>query len=295
MTWEGVAIQEPNVLFESGTYKMWYTGGWTSAAIGYATCTGDPTVGANWTKYAGNPVLGQGGSGVAGYASGASVQKFGSTYYAYYYTANGGGDCKCATSSDGITWNTPVTIFTAGTPSWCKKFAADLYVWGSSGAWKMLGANSGNASGGQPWQTYYATSSNTTPDGGWTVQGTGPVTSLQPTGAADGVYGSVDLAGATQINSLYHCWFHAGIGSYSDIYHASSSDGQTWTIAPRIDLAHNGSAYELQQVADPSVLEVSGTSYMFYSGVDNTTPNGYINVASYPGTLASLLTAEQQQ
>lgn len=289
-TWEQTSVEEPNVIYESGTWKMWYTGGWSNPAVGYATCTSDPTVAANWTKYAGNPVLGQGGSSVAGWASGTSVQKFGSTYYAYYYTANGGGNCNCSTSTDGITWNTPTTILTAGTPAWCDKYAADLYVWGSSGAWKMLVAISGNASGGQPWQTAYATSSNTTPDSGWTVQGTGPVTSLLPPGVSTtaSVYGSIDMAGGQQIRGNYHSWFHAGNGNLSDIYHAYSSDGQTWTITGNIELAHNGGTYEAQQAADPAVVEVNGVTYMFYGGVNNGTSTGYINVATYPSTIADL-------
>jgi hypothetical protein len=146
--WEGTTCQEPNIIYESGTWKLWYTGSYLSCAIGYATCTSDPTVPGNWTKYAGNPVLGQGGSSVAGFAAGTSVYKFGSTYYVYYYDALGGNNLKCSTSSDGIAWNTPTTLLTAGTPSWAKKYSGDVFVWGSSGAWKILAEISGNAAGG---------------------------------------------------------------------------------------------------------------------------------------------------
>lgn len=289
VAWESTAVEEPTVLYESGTWKMWYTGGWTSPGLGYATCTTDPTVAGNWTKYASNPVLGQGGSGVAGFVAASTVRKFGSTYYCWYEDALGGGNLKCSTSSDGIVWNTPVTVLTAGTPSWCFKFTGDVEVWGTSGAWKMLGTNSGSVGGGQPFQTYYATSSATTPDSGWTVQGTGPLTSLQPTGVT-GVYGSIELAyNGTLINGRYYAWYHVGNGNFSDIVLAYSTDAQNWTIitSPQFQMQHNTGAYEAQQVADPSVVEVNGVSYLLYDGVNNSSSTSYINVATYPGTLAN--------
>ncbi len=50
------------VLYEGGEYKMWYSGfdGVQGLRIGYATSSD----GVNWTKYAGNPVITNGSSGV---------------------------------------------------------------------------------------------------------------------------------------------------------------------------------------------------------------------------------------
>lgn len=295
-------VQEPSVLYDaaaglpmSAKFGMWYTGGYSTPGIGYAYCTSDdPTIPANWTKYASNPVLGQGGSGIAGWASGTSVFKFDSTYYCFYYNASGGSNLMCSTSSDGLAWNTPSSILAAGTPNWCNKYAADLFLWGSSGAWKMLVTISGNPTGGQPWQVAYATSSNSTPDSGWTVQGTGPLDSLRPQGVAStaSAYGSLCFAyGGQQVNGRYYAWYHAGNGLLSNIFLAYSTDAQTWTpiTDPFLQLEHDGGTHEPQQVADPSVAEAGGVSYLFYDGVDNNAPAGYINVATYPSTLADLV------
>lgn len=284
VTWEGAALEEPSILYESGTWKMWYTGGWTSSAMGYATCTSDPTVAANWTKYASNPVLGQGGSSVAGFVSGNNVVKVGSTYYAYYYDANGGGNLKVSTSAAGIAWGTPTTAIASNAVAWMSGWA-NAFVWNEGGStWKMLveGKSTGT---GTPWRIAYATST----DGlTWTVVGTGPLTSLVVSGGNQ--CGGPWLAnGGATINGRYQLFFHAGDGNFTSIYHAYSSDAQNWTVIATPELIQNGSAYELQQAADPSVVEVSGVSYLFYDGVDNAAPHGYINVATYPGTTANLV------
>ena len=282
--WETTSVQEPSVLYEAGTWKMWYTGGWAAPAMGYATCTGDPTVAANWTKYAGNPVLGQGGSGVAGFVSGNNVVRVGSTYYAYYYDANGGGNLKVSTSSDGIAWGTPTTAIAKGAASWMPGGWANTFVWNEGGStWKMLVEGSTNVSGGPLWGTSYATST----DGlSWTVQGTGQVSGFSSLSNPGGPW----LAyGGQKINGLYHLFLHAGGTPCSDIYHAYSADAQSWTLTtiPDAELRHNTGTYEVQQAADPSVVEANGTSYLFYDGVDNANSKAFINVATYPGTLAS--------
>lgn len=66
--WDNEFIEGPTVIYDSGTYKMWYAGLDTIAnsqptdgkvSIGYATSPD----GINWTKYPGNPVLTVGSSG----------------------------------------------------------------------------------------------------------------------------------------------------------------------------------------------------------------------------------------
>ena len=226
VTWEGPALQEPTVAYESGTWKMWYTGHYSSPALGYATCTGDPTVTGNWTKYASNPVLGQGGSGVAGWVSGTNVVKIGTTYYAFYYDANGGHNLKVSTSTDGIAWGAPTTALAfnveAGISGW-----ANSFVWNEGGtAWKMLveGRSTGT---GTPWLPYYATST----DGlAWTIQA-GPLTSLKPSTATTSYGSGPWLArGGVKVSGYYELWYHAGAIPNSDIYHAYSTDAQNWTV-----------------------------------------------------------------
>lgn len=290
-TWEGGGsgfIQEPSVIYESGTWKLWYTGNITNTAVGYATCTSDPTVAANWTKYASNPVLGQGGSSISGFASGINVVKVGSTYYAYYYDTAGGGNLKVSTSSDGIAWGTPSTALASGTPSWMPGGWANCFVWNEGGTtWKMLVEGSTHAGGGQPWAIAYATST----DGiTWAVVGSGPLTSLAY-GGYTGYSGPWLANGGAKVNGRYQLWYHAdnpGNSNFSSIVHAYSTDAQNWTITG-LELEANGSSIELQQVADPSVLEVAGITYLFYDGIDNTGGHGYINVATYPSSISDLV------
>lgn len=285
--WEAQnTVQEPSLIYESGTWKMWYTGGYTSPAMGYASCTSDPTIAANWTKYASNPVLGQ-GTVVAGWVAGPNILKVGSTYYAFYYDAAGGGNLKVSTSTDGLTWTTPTTALASNAVAWGTGWA-NSFVWGSSGAWKMLVELRSTASG-TPWRTAYATSTNATPVSGWTVQGTGPISSLiLPSGGSQ--CGGPWLAnGGATLNGLYHLFFHAGNGAFTDIYHAHSSDLSTWTISQPPELIANRGTYEPQQAADACVVEVNGASYLFYSGIDNGAPSGYISVATYQRPVADLV------
>ncbi len=284
ITWEGAALEEPSVIYESSTWKMWYTGGWLSSAMGYATCTSDPTVAANWTKYASNPVLGQGGSSVSGYVSGNNVTKIGSTYYAYYYDTDGGGNLKVSTSSDGISWGTPTTAIASNAVAWMTGWA-NSYAWNEGGStWKML-VEGRSTTSGSPWRIAYATST----DGlSWTIVGSGPLTSLILNGGTQ-CGGPWLLNGGQKINGLYHLVYHAGTGNFTDIYRAYSSDAQNWTIVPNWILQHNGGTYETEQAADPSMIEVNALSYLFYDGVDNAGPHGYLNVATYPSTIANLV------
>lgn len=42
-----------------------------------------------------------------------------------------------------------------------------------------------------------------------------------------------------------------------------------------------------EQTADPSVVEVNGTSYLFYAEFNNDLFHGQICVATWPGTLSN--------
>lgn len=279
-TWEETAVGEPSVLYEGGTWKMWYTGGWDDAALGYATCSGDPTDPGNWTKYVSNPVLGQ-GTVTAGFVSGTTVRKIGSTYYAFYYDTAGGGNLKVSTSSDGITWNTPTTAIASNAVAWMSGWA-NCFFWNEGGTdWKML-VEGRSTSSGFPWRIAYATSA----DGlAWTVVGITALPTLQLDSTANG--GGPWLArDGLPINGRYQLWFHTGRGNYTDIRRASSADAQLWTIHEQ-ELAGNGSTYEKQQVADASVVELGDVAYLFYSGVNNDTSTSYVNVATYAGSLAN--------
>ena len=110
-SWDSKNVSAPYVIFDSGVYKMWYSGGGDPAtstpAIGYATSTD----GINWEKYAQNPVLtvGPTGSWDSLYIAGASVLVDGNTYKIWYMGSDGEepflkAQIGYATSSDGVSW-----------------------------------------------------------------------------------------------------------------------------------------------------------------------------------------------
>lgn len=295
--WEGSACQEPCVRYESGTWKMWYTGSFNTPGMGYASCISDPTVPANWTKYAGNPVLGQGGSGVAGWVSGSNVFKDGSTYYCFYYDTVGGGNLKASTSTDGLSWTAPTTAIASGAVAGCYGWA-NSFAWNEGSTWKMLveGSTTSGAGHGPPWAVWYFTASS--PAGPWTVgNGGSPLSSLAISGYTMGYgqgpnFAEIDGVTTPQIGGSYVLWCHVSAISssiVSNIMHASSADAISWSPASGFDLVADRGAYETDQAADASVLEVAGVSYLFYDGVDNGSGVSFINLATYDGTLVDLL------
>ena len=276
VAWEQTAVQEADITYESGTWKMWYRGGWDDEAIGYATSSD----GIAWTKYASNPVYGLGGSGEAASVALPEVLKVGSTYYLFAvkhpFGIGGTNVTVVATSTDGIAWTTQASSLTlpSGKTLW-----GNCTVWIEGSTWYRL-----QEAGPTPWEVYLFSS----PDGlAWTVANSGsPLTTLQV--AAGGMYGGATFATNSsgiltpKFGSLYHVWYHASPVSGNlptNIYHATSPDKITWTQTGAV-LTHSGSGFEVDQVADPSVIVVGGTAYLFYDGDDNTSEVAKIGVAT---------------
>lgn len=274
-----MAVQEPVVRYTAALgWEMWYTGGWSAPATGYATSSD----GLAWTKYASNPVFGKGGSGYAGGSNCPEIIVVGGTYY-LYATDNDVPVVNVATSADGIAWTIQASSITlpAGKTVW-----GNHVVWIEGAVWKML-----QEAGSSPWETYLYTSS----DGlTWTIGNSGnALTTLRV--AVGGMYGgptfATDLHGdkTPKFGGLYHLWYHATPGSGNlptNIYHATSPDLITWTqVSPSPVLTYAGSGFEVDQVADPSIVVVGGTASMFYDGENNPASAGRIGLA----TRASLL------
>jgi hypothetical protein len=281
VAWEGNSVQEPCVLYEGGTFKMWYHGQWTSAssAIGYATCTGDPRVAANWTKYAANPVLGQGGSSLATQALRPTVVNVSGTYYCFF---TDGTDLYYATSANGIAWGAPTKILTHGTPTYVTSFQNTEVFQAGVNDWRLLVECGTTGFTGITWATIMYTA--TTPAGPWTQMGNGVLNSLAIPGQLQAFCSNPQYLG--QYSGVYYLLYHVGSNNYSHLRLASSTDLATWTprgpiLFPALD------THEAQQTADGCIVEVGGVSYLFYSGVNNTTSHSWINAASYPRSLAS--------
>ena len=301
VAWEQQAVQEPDVHYISGGYYMFYTGGWANPGMGTASCTGDPTIPANWHKYVSNPILGQGGSGVAGFVAAPNVVIVGATYHCFYTDAFGGGNLKRSTSADGINWNAPTTAIASNAVPTCKHGWYNSKAWFDGANWWLFVEGSLNVAGGTPWGSWVFSNPSISGDGAWTVgNGGNPLTSLAVPGYGFG-YGQgpdiaqIDGTDTFLINGRNVLWYHVdkqpGGVDKTDITHAYTVDPtfSNWTQSGVFDLIHNAGQFEKDQVADACVLQVIGKSYMFFDGVDNETPAGYINVATYPGTLSALL------
>jgi len=272
--WEGTWILEPSVLYEGGLFKMIYTGngGTNAAQFGYATSTD----GLSWTRSGSNPIWGMGAGGQNGYVNQPELLKVGSTYYMYY--SDGSYYKNVATSTDLVSWSNLATNILSNPDGQTKWNNVSVRI-DPSGTWQMLaeGLKAGI------YLTYYWTST----DGViWTAgNGGAALTTLRV--AVGGTYGGPFLW-PTQIGGLWHVWYHASPAAGNlptNIYHATSPDFITWTqTTPNPILSYGGAAFEVDQVADPSIITRDGTAYLFYNGAHNTGSGfGSIGLATAPG------------
>lgn len=276
--WEGNCVCENVVLYENGTYKMWYRGGWASEAIGYA----ESADGQNWTKSANNPVYGGGGSNVHTSPGEPWVSKIDGIYW-LYTTDNSGPFMNVSLSIDGMLW-TPQSSSCALPPG--GSLWGNRVVWREGGdTWLML--QEAMAQGA--WQIYLFTSV----DGlVWSIENGGaPLSTLQV--HSGGMYGGPRFARLGSDLSpkfpdgLYHLWYHAGTdggGLPTDIYHATSTDLLSWTISPSTPvLTHAGHGFEWDQVAGPvPVVAGEGPAFLFYDGDNNDLDTCSIGAAQAP-------------
>lgn len=267
-------VLEPTVLYDinpqivGGTYcfKMWYTQGWGTWAdihINYA----ESTDGLSWTKYASNPLT-------SNYAR-STVLKSGSTYYMYASYEDGRIDRL--TSADGLSWtvtHTGVVAVGAG-GTWDDAYLANPFVWIEGGTWNMLYEARRVST---VWRIGLATSA----DGiTWSKSGSNPV--ITETGAVGGpcVHKAAD--------GTYWLWLHRAPSNSlpTSIYRYWSTNLTTWTRKPDHKAVVNrlgvdeGEGTEVGQTADPSVLEVNGRAYMYYSATAHGgDPSGHLHICA---------------
>lgn len=249
-----LALQEPNVIYEGGVWKLWYSQGYTSGNrhISYATSTD----GLSFTRYASNPV-------VSGWTR-AHVMKVGSTYYMYAIDVGGATGYGRLSSTDGITWAVDGTAIFGGTSGqWDADGIANTFVWVEDGIWYLLYES--NQSGG-----IYKIGLATSPDGlAWTKYASNPVIT---NGA-----GSVSGPFVVKIGANYVCWAHVSPTGVlpTDITRYKSTDLHTWTrisptglTLPRVD-ADDGIGTAQGQSADVSTVTVNGVTYAYYTDTYN--------------------------
>ena len=158
--WDNHWVYASSVLFEDGTYKMWYSGhdGY-NVRIGYATSPD----GIAWEKYEGNPVLGLGGSGAwDDYHVSTPFVLFEDGTYKMWYSGYDGSDDRIGytTSPNGITWTKYAgnPVLGLGAPGeWNDDEVGHPSVLFENGTYKMWYGGSH----GSNWRIGYATSNAT--------------------------------------------------------------------------------------------------------------------------------------
>ena len=259
-SWDSGWALEPDVLYESGLYKMWYGGciSITECSIGYATSSD----GLAWTPYAGNPVLTANVSSWDANLGAARVIHDGSVYR-MWYAGNGPSGIKIgyAVSPDGIAWTKGGTqpVF-SGTMAWDSGSVATPALFKSGSTFIMY--FSGAAAGTYDYSTGLATST----DGvNWTEYPGNPV--MVPTEAWEGT--RVHPSWFSYNASGYSLYYTAGTpGTPAMIGHATSPDGVTWTKDPQNPVLTPGApaSWDGWSVAHPCVVDVGGQPRMYFSG-----------------------------
>jgi hypothetical protein len=288
--WEQDCLQEPNLLYEDGIYKLWYTGGYGPEYIGHATSAD----GFSWAKCPINPVLGQGNGGEPATACRGYVVKVDKTYY-LFYNSNPPviGDEKLATSPDGVHWTSQGVIIKTTDWPWGGMFG-NVCVWVEDTTWFMIFEAWYN--GTNAWEMGAATSDNGC---NWRLLSPTPLRSLRI--ADGGTYGGPMVIKRGQ---RYHCWYHAAPTPVKDgrgpsftapnlptaIYRATSSDLINWQVYSPIPVLSLTQKYEVDQIADPTFAEVNGRCLMLFDQMDNPNKRSRLGLATFNGTRDDLLT-----
>lgn len=270
--WEGSAVQEPSVLYVNGRYRMWYTSGKdVICALGYA----ESTDGITWKKHNG-PIRGyHQPDGMR--ACHNTIVLLNNVYYLYYSTIGSHGAVNnvvtdpyiwVATSRDGIHFGKGHRVLGPTETAWDLSNTAVFND--GHGRWYMLvDALPKNNSG--PWTMHLASSRSPL----------GPFRFVPDTDASLAVLqvngGTFGAPWMIRQNGVYRLWYltSATPGSVlpTDIYYSESRDLKTWTT-PQMVLTRKNS-WEVDQVADPSVVTVKGVTRMYYAGLWNNTNNGF--------------------
>jgi hypothetical protein len=306
------SAQEATVFYESGptllpvpapllgsnpqgnVFKMVFSCAWLAGNICYAeSYSGMP---GTWVRAA-SPII-------AGTHARTFWFKNAGTYYLYSLHINGSGggigiDQYTASASAGPYTLAHSNVIT-NTQAWeTANGGANCYVWIEGSTWYMANEwqTTDTAVASHPYVIGIATST----DGfTWTKYSGNPV--LGDIAA----YPTVGGPEVHKVGSTYYLWAQASVPTSSPLYYAGfyglpngimrfhSTDLHTWvsdgfSLSCKTD--DEGAGINICQVADPSLLEVNGQTYMFYEGTSNafySTGNIHLKVAVVPYTIAQL-------
>lgn len=295
-SWEGLGILARSIIYQEGTYKMWYYGGWTGLSypklyIGYATSLD----GITWEKSESNPVLTTGtpGSWEEHAVGGPSVIFDGTLYHMWYFGVNNNlkAEIGYATSLDGVTWDKYEgnPVLKLGPPdSWdsMRLIMSTVVLVDSVFHMWYIGLKSDNSR-----RIGYATSQ----DGKeWTKYSNNPVLELGESGSWDNA--KQFSAFVIMEGSTFKMFYDASDGTNRRIGLAESEDGVNWTKYegnPILDIGTQGT-WDREDIGNPLVT-FNGSNYsMLYNGNLSTglatcTPLQHdIKVISTPTSLSSI-------
>lgn len=257
-TWEGLAIFEPTIIHDETGYRLYYTG-WNGMACGVGLATSAD--GLHWTKYPGNPILGQ-GNGVPSACRNNVLAVNGMSYL--YYAPGDGSDSmplNVATSHDGVSFTPmphPVLSPTASFINYANTFA-----WATDHGYFML-VDVRGVDG--IWRT--AVAFGETPLI-FTLLSDQPVTGLADPNAAQGG-GYVEVHEG--VTHFWYCAAPAPGNLPTDLWHATSTDLLHWTKDEQPLLTHQGTGWAFDQVCDPYLVHLDDRTIMYFDGDNNTPP-----------------------
>jgi hypothetical protein len=266
LPWDAKRVRYPMVLFDSGTYKMWYNGYglFGGIRVGYATSPD----GLTWTKYSGNPVLDVGAPGAwdSQALEAPFVIKEGPTSYKMWYSGQGEGSCGIgyATSSDGVNWTKHLgnPILSPGADDWNNVCPMHPFVIYEGGMYKMWLLSIGNNGSGDAPYVAYATS----PDGlAWTWH----TNFLFDRDWEEWLWRPDVL----HQDSTYHMWYSLQSSGEIHTGYATSSDGLAWSRRGSPVLSGTDSEWDDNFAADPFVRFDGSTYTMWY---DNESAIGVV-------------------
>lgn len=283
--WDSSSVPYGAVLYESGTWHMWYAGrsvAGLNQGIGYASSTDGRT----FTRYGSNPVLTptSGRFDSAGFGA-LIVIKDGSTYKMWY--SGTGSDSKLrigyATSTDRVTWTkvdgsgTYKSVLDITAAAWDSTHVYAPVVIKDGSTYKMWYSGSNNTTD----KIGYATSS----DGiSWSKSGSNPVLSPGSAGKFDqtGVFRCSVIKDGSTYRMLYTGYDNTSLR----LGYATSSDGTTWTRQNSsnavMDLGSPSGQFDDTAIHYPCIVQnpLGDSVHYIYYGGSNSSPVYTIGLAT---------------
>lgn len=286
------SVLQPSVLprascliVASPCLAMWYSGGWEKCATGYAETT-NLTGATGWTKYAANPIIGQGIQGFSIACRAKTIVGPDGLYYVFFTSGIGasGTNLHLAISPDGVSFSIiKQVLFPALSPS--VNVPSNSYPFPVGRRWGLLYDDLVSGK----WVTFLATA--TSLDSPFIVDGRGPVLSLQIPGG--NTYGAQWVK---VISGVFHTWMINSPTSAvipTPFYHwCSSTPFSGWQRAnggsPVVSAIPSG----YDQIGDPALVDgadvPSGVSQMYIDDDNNSTGHAVIALVTINATLSAL-------